>query len=303
MNKKFPRRVLGRGLSALIPAATQDGGGKNESGQQVISIDPAHIHPNPFQPRREFIEEEIDSLAESIKAQGLLQPILVRQKDNREYQIVSGERRFRALQRLGRDKIPCLVKSKLSDREMMEMALVENIQREDLNEIEKAEAYQKLLKEYNYTHDQLAAQVGKSRTAITNAIRLLGLSEEIRQMVRKNVVTMGHARALLSLNDEAARIALAIKIQKEELSVRETEKAVQQPERKTNKVQKNTAIQEIDPDIAEALKQLEYRIGTPVKLKPASDKSGKIEIAYFTEKDLTRIFDLLLPLKTEISVE
>jgi ParB family chromosome partitioning protein len=293
MNKKIHRRVLGRGLSALIPAAAQEASGGN--GQEIELLDLSALRANPFQPRREFDEEEIKSLAESIKAQGLLQPILVRQKENSTYEIISGERRFRALKLLGKDQIPCMVKTGLSDREIMEMAIVENIQREDLNEIEKAEAYQKLLQEYDYTHDQLARQVGKSRTAVTNTLRLLGLPQEILQMVRKNIVTMGHARALLSLEDDARRLALAKKIQDEGLSVREVEKAVQPGDReKKQERRKQSPNTASDPNTAAALGKLEYLLGTPVKIKATSEKSGKIEIAYFSESDLIRIFDVLL---------
>jgi ParB family chromosome partitioning protein len=295
MNKKIHRRVLGRGLSALIPAVAQDASGGSGSGQEIAHIDPSSLRANPFQPRREFDEEEIKSLAESIRAQGLLQPILVRPKETGTYEIVSGERRFRALKLLGNDKIPCIVKPGLSDREMMEMAIVENIQREDLNEIEKAEAYQKLLQEYNYTHDQLARQVGKSRTAVTNTLRLLGLPQEILQMVRRNLVTMGHARALLSLEDNEQRLSLAKKIQDEGLSVREVEKAVQPAVRGKKHARRKPSPQAIDdPNIMAARDKLEYLLGTPVKIMATTEKSGKIEIAYFSESDLTRIFDVLL---------
>jgi ParB family chromosome partitioning protein len=304
MNKKIQRRVLGRGLSALIPTATMAIEDDKASGEEITYLETSLIYANPFQPRRNFNEEEINSLAESIRSQGLLQPVLVRKKENGTYEIISGERRFRALIVLGKDKIPCLIKPNLSDREMMEMALVENIQREDLNEIEKAEAYQKLLQEYDYTHEQLAKQVGKSRTVITNALRLLGLPEEIRQMVRMNIVTMGHARALLSLDDDIKRMSLAKKIQEEGLSVREVENAVQPQERKKKLDRlKPTDQKIIDSNLAAALNKLEYLLGTPVKIKAKTEHQGKIEIEYFSEKDLTRIFDVLLMEKETNAIE
>jgi ParB family transcriptional regulator, chromosome partitioning protein len=304
MNKKIQRRVLGRGLSALIPAAAVAIEDSKAGGEEITHLETSLIYANPFQPRRNFDEEEIKSLAESIRSQGLLQPVLVRKKENGTYEIISGERRFRALIVLGKEKIPCLIKPNLSDREMMEMALVENIQREDLNEIEKAEAYQKLLQEYDYTHDQLAKQVGKSRTVITNSLRLLGLPEEIRQMVRMNIVTMGHARALLSLDDDIKRMSLAKKIQEEGLSVREVEKAVQPQERKKNIDRlKPTDQKIIDSNLAAALNKLEYLLGTPVKIKAKTEHQGKIEIEYFSEKDLTRIFDVLLLEKETNAIE
>jgi ParB family transcriptional regulator, chromosome partitioning protein len=294
MNKKASRRVLGRGLSALIPTVGVDEA-ESGGGQEIAQIDYAAIKPNPFQPRREFVAEELQALAESIKVQGLLQPILVRQKENNSFEIISGERRFRALGILGKDKVPCVIKIKVSDREMMELALVENIQREDLNEIEKADAYQKLILEYHYTHDELSKQIGKSRTAITNSLRLLNLAEEIQQMVRKNALSMGHARALLALEDEARRLELAKKIVEEGLSVRDIEKLAYTAPRK-ERVPKASAGAEktMDPDIAEAVSRLQYKLGTPVALKSMVGERGRLEIEFFSAADLTRLFDLLL---------
>jgi ParB family chromosome partitioning protein len=292
MSKKPPRRVLGRGLAALIPAVNDDEVGREN---KIVDIPCSAIRPNPFQPRTEFNEEEIKSLAESIRSQGLLQPILVRRKGGDEFEIVSGERRFRATQTLGKETIPCIVREKLSDREMREVALVENIQREDLNEMEKAEAYQKLVLEYSYTHDQLSKQLGKSRTLITNTLRLLNLPLEVQQLVRKNALSAGHARALLSVEDTRYRIELAKKIVEEGLSVRETEKRTQaMADQKKTKQKKKQEEKTVDPDVAAALGRLEYRLGTPVHLKPISSNKGRLEIDYFSEKDLARIFDLLL---------
>ena len=296
MNKKASRRVLGRGLSSLIPTASVDEA--PSGGQEIAQIDYAAIKPNPFQPRREFAVEELQALAESIDVQGLLQPVLVRQKDGEGFEIISGERRFRALGILGRDKVPCVVKTKVSDREMMELALVENIQREDLNEIEKADAYQQLILEYHYTHDELSKQIGKSRTAITNSLRLLNLPEAIKLMVRKNVLSMGHARALLALEDEARRLELAEKIVQEDLSVRDIEKLAQLAPRKERKLKPGGAGEvgkALDPDTAEAVSRLQYKLGTPVVLKAMSGERGKLEIEYFSTADLVRLFDILLP--------
>jgi ParB family transcriptional regulator, chromosome partitioning protein len=295
MNKKVPRRVLGRGLSALIPTSTLEG---MTGEQELVDIDYTIIKANPFQPRTEINNDEIKELADSISAQGLLQPILVRQKGNNEFEIISGERRFRALRMLGRDKIPCIVKQKLSDREMMESALVENIQREDLNEIDKAEAYQKLIAEYNYTHEALSKQIGKSRTVITNTLRLRTLPQEIQQMVKKKMLSMGHARALLGIEDDKQRIELAKKIIEDELSVRAVERKVQNAgmaglQRKGKQKKAGTA-KNIDPNITEAINRLQYKLGTAVTIKTKTAQRGKVEIEYFSEKDLTRIFDLLL---------
>jgi ParB family chromosome partitioning protein len=290
MNKKVSRKVLGKGLSALIPTGNQEvmSGAENE----VISISSSAIVPNQFQPRKEFDEEEIKNLAQSIATHGLLQPILVRQKTAERYEIISGERRFRALKSLGKETIPCVVRQEVSDREMMEMALVENIQREDLNEIEKAEAYQQLIVNHDYSHDQLAQQIGKSRTAITNTLRLLNLPEEIKTMVRERSLSMGHARALLSIEDNGKRVLLAKKSINENLSVRDVEKAAQGKTGAKQKKQKQH--KQLEPNLADVISKLQYKLGTPVELKQSAGERGVLTIEYFSESDLVRIIDLLL---------
>jgi ParB family chromosome partitioning protein len=221
MKKQPARRALGRGLSNLIP--THIDGDDSSNNGEICLLDISSIKTNPFQPRVDFNEKKIKNLAQSIENQGLLQPVVVRQKDS-HYEIISGERRFRAFNYLKREKLPCIIKTKVTDREMLELALVENIQREELNEIEKAIAFQKLLLEFNYTHEELSKRVGKSRTAITNSLRLLNLPEEIQQMVRQEKITMGHARALLALENEKDQLQLAHRIESEHLSVRDIEK-------------------------------------------------------------------------------
>jgi len=295
MNKKVQRRVLGRGLASLIPIASEDEETQGDNNK-ILEIDCSAIKPSPVQPRMDFNEDEIQNLADSINIQGLLQPILVRRKESGDFEIISGERRFRALRRLGRDKIPCIVKQSLSDREMMEMALVENIQREDLNEIEKAVAYQQLIGEYSYTHEELSAQIGKSRTTITNTLRLLTLPEEIQQMVRKNELSMGHARALLAIEGNEQRIELAKRITAEDLPVRAVEKQVRtEAKPKKQRAAKSLRANVTDPIITEAVNRLQYRLGTAVALKTSDGQQGTIEIKYYSGNDLTRIFDLLLP--------
>jgi len=293
MNKKGSRRVLGRGLAALIPTSPLEG---TAGEQEIVDIDSTIIKPNPYQPRTEFNNEEIKELADSIRAQGLLQPILVRQKGNAEFEIISGERRFRALRTLGRNRIPCIVKTKISDREMMEIALVENIQREDLNEIDKAEQYQKLITEYNYTHETLAKQMGISRSAITNTLRLRTLPHEIQQMLKKKALSMGHARALLSIQDNKQRIELATRIVDEELSVRAIERKAQRAgeQQGRGKQKKGRPLKNVDPNIAEAVNRLQYKLGTPVTIKFKKANQGIIETEFYSEKDLSRIFDVLL---------
>jgi ParB family chromosome partitioning protein len=293
MNNKTARRALGRGLSNLIPVAQAVE--TIQPGEELQNLKISSIRPNPFQPRLDFDDEEIKGLAESIENQGLLQPVVVRKKDN-GFEIISGERRFRAFNYLKRETIPCIVRDKITDREMLELALVENIQREQLNEIEKATAYQKLLLECNYTHDELSKQVGKSRSVISNSLRLLNLPEKIQQLLRKDEISMGHARALLSIEDETEQLNLAEKIIKDSLSVRDIEKVTQN----TKEIKKEPSQQQkkepvtLDPDIANLLEKLQYKFGTSVSLKSLSSDNGKLEIQYFSQSDLVRIVDLLL---------
>lgn len=289
MNKQNQqRKALGRGLSNLIPTQVES----SSNNEEIHLIDINAIRTNPFQPRTDFDEDEIRGLADSIKNQGLLQPVVVRQKDN-FYEIISGERRTRAFRLLNRDKVPCIIKNKVTDREMLELALVENIQREELNEIEKAFAYQKLLLECNYTHDELSKQVGKSRTVITNSLRLLNLPDEVQQMVRKNQISMGHARALLSLQDSEQMLDLANRIIRENLSVRDIEKETQEA-KGNKKIKVQPAEPLMDPDLANVVERLQYKFGTSVSIKQSIKDKGKVEFEYFNQQDLTRIVDILL---------
>ncbi len=289
MNKKVSRNALGRGLSNLIPLKIE----QSTENSEIHYVSINSIKMNPLQPRIDFNEEEIHGLAESINNQGLLQPIVVRQKGDL-FEIISGERRFRAFQYLCKDSVPCIIKQNVSDREMIELALVENIQREELNEIEKARAYQKLLLEYNYTHEQLSEHIGKGRTVITNALRLLNLPEEIQVMVRKNQISMGHARALLSLKDED-QLSVAKKIIDEQLSVRDVENLHLAPNKLVKKQHKNTKINNlIDPDFVELLDRLQHKFGTSVIVKSIYKNKGNITFRFFDQDDLTRLVDLLL---------
>lgn len=284
------RKALGRGLSNLIPVNLEDSSKENE----IYEVDITSIEPNPFQPRRDFNEEEIKNLAESIKTQGLLQPIVVRPKGEK-FEIISGERRFRAFQLLKRDTVPCVLRKGVTDREMLELALIENIQREELNEIEKALAYQKLILEYNYTHEQLAEHIGKSRTVITNTLRLLNLPEEVQQMIRRNEISMGHARALLSIKDGDI-VDIAKKIASENLSVREVEKLASSSTegKKKKKVDKKEEKKSIDPDLKEVIEQLQYKYGTSVVIKNSNTNHGTLSFFFYGEEDLKRLIDLLL---------
>ncbi len=288
MDKKNSRKALGRGLSNLIPVKFDDAEINNEIHNISINL----IKPNPFQPRLDFNEEEIKGLAESIKNQGLLQPVVVRKKEE-IYQIISGERRFRAFYFLKRDVVPCIVKNSVSDREMLELSLIENIQREELNEIEKAIAYQKLLLEYNYTHEQLSDQIGKSRTVITNSLRLLNLPEEIQILVRNSSISMGHARALLSLSEDEQK-AVVKRILDENLTVRDVENLNSGKKAERVKKGKSNNTTTIDANLYEVIEKLQYKYGTSITISDLSKKKGTISFQFYSQDDLSRIADLLL---------
>ncbi len=291
------RRALGRGLSNLIPTeplesdSTENGERKN-----IQLVKRSEVRPNPFQPRTEFKQEEIQNLATSIKNQGLLQPIVLRKKVD-GYEIISGERRFRALTYLGEEAVPAIVKEQVSDREMLEMALVENIQREDLNEIEKARAYDKLLLECELSHDQLSKRVGKSRSVITNSLRLLKLPKEVQQLVCDDSLSMGHARAILSFETPQEQCSIAKKVVEQGLSVREVEKLTQGE--KDSRTKNPTTAKggkkslDLDPDLREVIEKLQYKFGTSISVNSNNGEKGKIEIPFYSIDDFNRILDIL----------
>ncbi|MBD3393912.1 MAG: ParB/RepB/Spo0J family partition protein [Chitinivibrionales bacterium] len=278
------RRALGRGLSSLIPAPD------DKMGPGIVLLPADTLIPNPFQPRSDFDEEELRSLADSIQTQGLLQPVIAR-RSGRGYQVVSGERRLRALKLLGETEIPCIVKETVSDREMLEIALVENIQREDLNEIEKARGYDRLLEECGLSHEQLSTRLGKSRSAVTNTLRLLKLPAPIQEMVRAGDLSMGHARALLAETDPKRQQRLAQRVAAEGTSVRDLEKALQ---KKGKARKKGIRAHAADPDTQQVIEKLQYRFGTAVDIVSRGARGGRIEIQFYDKDDLNRILDLLL---------
>ncbi len=287
------RRALGRGLTNLIPQNTEEKGSENE----VVLVDSNTIRPNPFQPRREFDQKEIEGLADSIQNQGLLHAIILRKKVD-GYEIISGERRFRALRHLGRDQIPCIIKPKITDREMIEMALVENIQRENLNEIEQALAYQRLLLECGLSHEDLSKRVGKSRSAITNSLRLLKLPQDLQTMLMRGQITMGHARALLSVEDPQRPRVMAEKIVDGQTTVRDTEAAAQQTREKRplsgETIPQKRPMAREDPNLWAVIEKMQHKFGTMVSIVRLSKDKGKIEIQYHNEADFNRIADILV---------
>ena len=277
------RRALGRGLGALIPEGAPL---TSPSAERRVPL--TDIRPNPRQPRRSFDEERIAELAESIRLQGILQPLVVR-KAEPGYELIIGERRFRAAQRAGLDRVPVIVKE-VGDAESLEMALVENIQREELTPIEEALAYRQLLEEFNLTQEEIANRVGKSRPVVTNLLRVLNLPDEIKEEVDRGNISVGHARALLALETPEQQIDLARKIMRQGLSVRETETLVARaPERSSSEeaLQSQVGERPVRADIyMNALEEdLMRALGTKVRLHPRK-KGGRIEIEYYSNEEL-----------------
>lgn len=261
---------LGKGLGALIT----DTGYEEENIQgrfKEVFID--QIEPNPYQPRQEFEEKYLEDLAESIKENGIIQPITIRQIKPECYQLVTGERRWRASQLIGLKKIPAIIR-KYDDQQMMETALIENLQREDLNPLEEAQAYQRMLDEFNMTQEEVAQKVGKSRSSIANTVRLLNLPPKIQVYVSRETLSMGHARALLSLKDLKQQIKAADYVLKNNLSVRETEKYIYQLNSKKDKQEttKNTKSTKLGPEWRTAQLKLANYLGTKVKIKNRNNK-------------------------------
>ncbi|MHB1681704.1 MAG: ParB/RepB/Spo0J family partition protein [Bacilli bacterium] len=276
---------LGRGLEALIPQIADD------SADDVVRMRIDDLKPSPYQPRREFDFEKLQELADSIREHGVLQPIVVRKGVGRWYEIIAGERRFRAAKQLGMETIPALVRD-ISDRQAMEIALIENLQREDLSPIEVAEAYAKIMEHFELTQDQLAARVGQSRSHVANLMRLLSLPADIREFVSRGTISMGHARALLSLPEAHAQRTVAEKIASEGLTVRAVEQLVQ----RIQSVSRGTSPKKEPPKVAPGLKvyedQLRDILGTSVRVQLGKQR-GKIEIEYFSLEDLERIVQIL----------
>ena len=292
---------LGKGLDSLItnkvaPAKTE-GVAKDEKVIEGILVDIKKVEPNREQPRKNFDEDALLELSESIKQFGVLQPLLVQDK-NGYYEIIAGERRWRAAKLAGIKEVPVIIKD-LTDQEVVEIALIENIQRENLNPIEEAIAYKRLLTEFNLKQDEVAERVSKSRTAVTNSMRLLKLNEKVQQMVIDDMITTGHARALLGIDDQEKQYQTAQKIFDEKLSVRETEKLVKklQQEIKSTEEDKAKKDAKLDPKMAAIFGDLEETmkmiLGTKVAINQKDDKKGKIEIEYYSMDELDRIIDLL----------
>lgn len=269
MNKK---NRLGKGLDALITDNNFSEDGTNKAQLREIIVH--QIEPNPFQPRQEFDREILKELADSIKEKGLIQPVTVRQVKPNLYQLVSGERRWRASRMIGLKKIPAIIKN-YNDREMMETALIENLQREDLNPLEEAQAYQKMIEEFAMTQEEIADTVGKSRSSIANMVRLLNLSPKVQVRVSRETLSMGHARALLAIKDHELQIKAADYIIKNNLSVRETEKYINRIKNKET-IDKNKRAgrrkKQLSPEWKRAQEKIKKFMGTDVKIRTRNNK-------------------------------
>lgn len=295
------KKGLGKGLDSLItdkvnakPAAAKSvDKPKSEHAADAVMIDIKKIEPNREQPRKKFDEDALIELADSMKQFGVLQPLLVQERKD-YYEIIAGERRWRAAKIAGIKELPVVIK-KLTDQQIMEISLIENIQREDLNPIEEAMAFKRLLTEFHLKQDEVAERVSKSRTAVTNAMRLLKLNEKVQQMVIDEMLTTGHARALLGIEDQEQQYVIAQKIFDEKLSVRDTEKLVKslQGEKKKKKEEK----QKLDPKMEAVYHDLEEQmktiLGTKVSINHKDAKKGKLEIEYYSQDELDRIIDMI----------
>ena len=297
------RGGLGKGLDSLIPEPkkakpavpkqTSQDKDKEEAkgGEFIVSIN--KVEPNREQPRKAFEEDALYELSDSIKQFGVLQPLLVQKKKD-YYEIIAGERRWRAAKMAGIKEIPVIVKE-YTEQEVLEIALIENIQRENLNPIEEAMAFKQLLTVYNLKQDEVAERVSKSRTAVTNSMRLLKLSEKVQQMVIDDMISTGHARALLAIDNEEQQYALAIRIFDEKLSVREIEKIIKELKNPKKKVEKRIIENSfIYQDLEEKMKAV---IGTKVSINQKAKGKGKIEIEYYSDEELERIYEMILNTK------
>ena len=291
------KKGLGKGLDSLIPdnRSTKSAEPESElnSGEQMMKIN--LVEPNREQPRKKFEEDGLLELADSIKQFGILQPLLVR-KRNDYYEIIAGERRWRAAKIAGIREVPVIIKE-YSEQEIVEIGLIENIQRENLNPIEEAMAFKRLLEEFNLKQDEVAERVSKSRTAVTNSMRLLKLNEKVQQMIIDDMISTGHARALLAIDSKEQQYILANRIFDEKLSVRETEKLIKDIKNpKKPKEKKPIENPFVYKDIEDKMKEV---MGTKVNISSKGNGKGKIEIEYYSDKELERMFDMIMSIRRE----
>ena len=287
---------LGKGLNALIPPSTEEKNTPEKTKSSLVSetdketmVNITKIEPNRTQPRKNFDEDALQELSDSIKQFGIIQPLVVQDRKD-HYEIIAGERRWRAAKKAGLKEVPVIIKN-YTDQEIVEISIIENIQREDLNPIEEALAYKRLLEEFNLKQDQVAERVSKSRTAVTNSMRLLKLCDKVQQMIIDEMITTGHARAILSIEDPEEQYNLAQRIFDEKLSVREVEKLMKNMSKPAKeKKAKDTKLEVIYQDIEEKLKQ---KLGAKVVINSKGNGAGKMEIEFYTHDDLEKLVDML----------
>ena len=277
------KTALGKGLSSLIPEKVKYG--------EILHLDIDSIVPSEYQPRRVFKDEALEELASSIKEKGVIQPVIVKRSTINTFQLIAGERRLRAARKAGLDKIPAIVKD-AAPVEVLELALIENIQREDLNPLEAAEAFQRLINDFKLTHDELSRKVGKDRATVTNYLRILKLPPDIKKWIADGSLSLGHAKALLQIESPSLQIEAARKIIQKGLSVRETEALSKKTSLRTS-TRKTTAVK--DPQIASLEEKLRQTLGTKVSLQHKGKKGGKIEIEYYSLDELDRLLEILIP--------
>lgn len=278
------RKVLGRGLEALIPEI-----GEENSQSRVIQVDIDDVTPNPYQPRETFDQAKLDELARSIAEKGIIQPIAIREKEGGGYELIAGERRLRAAKQAGYSTVPALVKSVSSAEDMMELSLIENIQRDDLNPIHEAKAYHRLMEECHLTQEEIATRVGKNRATVANILRLLRLPEDVQKHVLADDISMGHARALLGLDSRIEQADLCKQIIKNGLSVRKVEELVKNRFKDVRERPNHTRKA---PDLLAVEEIIQRMLGTRVNISQGQHK-GKIEIEFYSTDDLNRILELL----------
>ncbi|MCM1266703.1 MAG: ParB/RepB/Spo0J family partition protein [Bacteroidales bacterium] len=289
-------RGLGKGLDSLIPVAVTQteakaADEKREDGAQGTYVKITKVEPNREQPRKNFDEDALQELADSIKQYGIVEPLIVQDRKT-HYEIIAGERRWRAAKLAGLKEVPVIVRN-YTEQEIVEISLIENIQREDLNPIEEAQAYKRLLTEFNLKQDEVAERVSKSRTAVTNSMRLLKLCDEVQQMIIDDMITTGHARALISIEDAEQQYTIAQRVFDEKLSVRDVEKLVKdlnKPAKEKKEPVTDKALEAVYQDLEEKLKQ---SLGTKVAITSKGAGAGKLEIEFYTHDDLEKLTDLL----------
>lgn len=278
---------MGRGLSALLSDRSVT------ASEEFVEIDLDLIEPNSLQPRTTFDEASLEELAQSIRSNGIIQPLLVRRVDDGKYQLIAGERRWRAAQRAGLLKVPCVVKE-IPDDKILELALIENIQRQELNAIEEAHAYKRLIETLGLTQEMVAQRVGRDRTFITNYLRLLRLPEDIQHLVEVEKISTGHARALLGVDDPIIQRKLSKKIVEQGLSVRETERTIKKIIHGDEAVRASTVKHIEDANLKSAEMKLRRRLSSKVQIIMTQNQSGKIEIEFYDVNDLNRIYEIIM---------